>query len=112
MVIDRLCQEHTITLLDINKVNPITVGNFAFLFKLHASVSEFRLYDGSNLKKDLSIDEMVKPVALAVCQAHRGLPVGFLLFRYSVFSLLIPYLCFISLLYLALYVLGEDALIS
>ena len=78
MVIDRLCQEHTITLLDINKVNPITVGNFAFLFKLHANGSEFRLYYGSDLKKDLSIDMMVKPVALAVCRAHQGLPVGFL----------------------------------
>ena len=33
---------------------------------------------------DLSIDEMVGPDALAVCRAHRGLPVGFLLPRYSV----------------------------
>ena len=31
--------------------------------------------------KDLTIDEM--PDALAVCRAHRGLPVGFLLLRYS-----------------------------
>ena len=29
-------------------VNPIRVGNFAFL--LHAGVSDFRLYDGSDLK--------------------------------------------------------------
>ena len=29
-------------------VNPITVGNFAFL--LHAGGADFRLYDGSNLK--------------------------------------------------------------
>ena len=34
--------------------------------------------------KDLSIDEMVGPDALAVCLAHRGLSVGFLLLRYSV----------------------------
>ena len=34
--------------------------------------------------KDLSIDEMVEPDALAVCRAHQGLPVGFLLLRYSV----------------------------
>ena len=53
-----------------------------------------------------------RPDALAVCQAHRGLPVGFLLLRYSVYLLLSPYLCFISLLYLELYVLGDDALIS
>ena len=30
-------------------VNPITVGNFAFLFNLHARGSDFRLYDGSDL---------------------------------------------------------------
>ena len=46
--------------------------------------------------------------ALAVCRAHRGLPVGFLFFH----LLLSPYLFFISLLYLALYVLGDDTLIS
>ena len=59
-----------------------------FPLKSHAGGSDFRLYDGS----DLSIDEMVK--------AHRGLPFGFILHRYSVlvtvesFSLL--YLLFIS----------------
>ena len=51
------------------------------------------------------------PDALAVCQAPWGLPVGFLLLRYSGL-LLSPYLCFISLLYLDLYVLGDDELIS
>ena len=49
---------------------------------------------------------------LGYCQAHRGLPVGFLLLRYSVLLLLSPYLCFISLLYFDLYVLGKDALKS
>ena len=29
--------------------NPITVGNFAFLFNLLACGSDFRLYDGSDL---------------------------------------------------------------
>ena len=48
------------------------------------------------------------PNALAVCRAHRGLPVGFFLL-YLLWS---PYLCFTSLLYLDLYVLGDDALIS
>ena len=52
------------------------------------------------------------PDALAVYRAHRGLPVGFLLLWYSVFLLLSPYLGFISLLYLGLYGLGDDALIS
>ena len=41
----------------------------------------------------------------------RGLPVRFLLLRYSVL-LLSPYLCLISFLYLDLYVLGDVALIS
>ena len=52
------------------------------------------------------------PDALAVCRAHRGLPVGFLLLRYSVLftieSLSLLYLLVIS----CLYVLGDDALIS
>ena len=56
------------------------------------------------------------PDALAVCQAHRGLPVGFLLdfFCYGIqfYLLLIPCLCFISFLFLDLYVLGDNALIS
>ena len=41
-----------------------------------------------------------------------NLPFGFLLLRYSVFLLLSPYLCFISFLYIDLYVLGYDALIG
>ena len=50
-------------------------------------------------------------------QAHQGLLVGFLVLQYSVLFtveslLLSPYLCFISFLYLDLYVLGDDALIS
>ena len=55
---------------------------------------------------------MVGADALAVCRAHQGLPVGFLLLRYSVLFTVESYLCFISLLYLDLYVLGDDALIS
>ena len=34
--------------------------------------------------KDLSIDEMVEAGCFGCCQAHQGLPVGFLLLRYSV----------------------------
>ena len=41
-----------------------------------------------------------------------GLPVGFLLLRYSDLLLLGPYVCCISFLYLDLYVLGDVALIS
>ena len=54
----------------------------------------------------------MKKVTLAVYRAHRGLPVGFLLLRYSIYLLLSPYLRFISFLYLDLCVLGYDALIS
>ena len=49
--------------------------------------------------KDLSIDEMVGAWCFGWCQAHRGLPIGFLLFRYSVMftveSLYLLYLLFI-----------------
>ena len=52
------------------------------------------------------------PDVLAVKRAIRGLPVGFLLSGIQFYLLLCPYLCFISFLYLDLYVLGDDALIS
>ena len=52
------------------------------------------------------------PDVLAVCRAHWGLPVGFFCSGIQFYLLLSPYLCFISLLYLDLYVLGDDALIS
>ena len=78
-------------------VNPITFGNFAFFNCLFIcilcgltsdSLSQFRL-------KNVSIDEMVGPDALAV-----GLIVGFLLLPYSVLctveSLTLLYLLFIS----------------
>ena len=44
--------------------------------------------------------------------AQRGLPVGFFCSSIQFYLLLGPYLSFISLLYLDLYVLGDDALIS
>ena len=50
--------------------------------------------------KDLSIDEMVGTWCFGCCQAHQGLPVGFLLLRYSVLrtveSLSLLYLLFLS----------------
>ena len=61
--------------------------------------------------KDLSIGEMVGAWCFGCCQAHRGLPVGFIFLCYSVLftveSLSLLYL----FLYLDLYVLGDDALI-
>ena len=54
-----------------------------FPLLLHAGGLDFRLYDGSDLKTYLLM-RWLGPDALAVCLAHRGLPVGFLLLRYSV----------------------------
>ena len=50
--------------------------------------------------------------ALAVCGAHRGLPVGFLLLRYSVLFTVESLSLLFSFFYLDLYVLGDFALIS
>ena len=53
---------------------------------------------------------------MAVCRAHQG-PMFFHMLDFfcagiQFYLLLSPYLCFISLLYLDLYVLGDDALIG
>ena len=62
-----------------------------FPLQLHAGGSDFRPYDGS----DLSTEEMV-----GACCFGWGLPVGFLLLRYSVLStvdsLSLLYFLFIS----------------
>ena len=75
-------------------VNPITVGNFAFLF-----YCTLVGWTSDSIKTYLLI-RWWGPDALTVCQAHRGLPVGFLLIRYSVLltveSLSLLYLLFIS----------------
>ena len=61
--------------------------------------SDFRLYDGSDLKTYLFM-RWYGPDSLAVCQAHQGLPVGFILLWYSVLTTVEPltllYLLFIS----------------
>ena len=57
-------------------------GNFAFLFN-YTPVGRTSDYDGSDLKTYLLM-RWQGPDALAVCRAHRGLPVGFLLLQYSV----------------------------
>ena len=54
-----------------------------FPLKLHAGGSEFRLYDGSDLKTYLLM-RWYGSDTLPVCWALPGLPVGFLLLRYSV----------------------------
>ena len=80
-----------------------------FPLKLHADGSDFRLYGGSDLKTYL-IDGRGLMLWLSV-----GLTGVYLLdFFCSVIQLYLPLspdLCFISFLYLDLYVLGDDALI-
>ena len=60
--------------------------------------------------KDLSINGMVGTWCFGCCQVHGGLPVG--LFCSSIqFNLLLSlYLCFISFLFLDLYVLGDKCI--
>ena len=78
---------------------PNHVRHLCFPLSLHAGGSDFRLYDGSDLKTYLLM-RWLGPDALAVCRAHRGLPAGFLLLRYSVLftveSLSLRYLLVIS----------------
>ena len=81
-----------------------------FPLELHAGGSDFRLYGGSDLKTYLLM-RWWGPDDLAVCRANQGLPVGFLCSGVQFNLLLSPYSCFISLLYLDLYVLGDDVLI-
>ena len=92
-------------------VNPITVGSFAFLFNctpvgrtsdsmMVPTWRHIHWWDGRGLMLWLFVG-----------------PTGVYLFDFfcsgiQFFLLLSPYLCFISLLYLDLYVLGDDALIS
>ena len=73
--------------------------------------SDFRLYDGSDLKTYLLM-RWLGPDALAVCRANGVYLLDFFCSGIQFYLLLSPYLCFISLLYLDLYVLGDDALIS
>ena len=89
-------------------VNPITVGNFAFLFNC--------------TPVGRTSDSMMVPTyRLIYCKDGRGLmlwlivgPTGvylldFFCSGFQFYSLLSPYLCLISLLYLDLYVLGDEA---
>ena len=74
-------------------------GQLSFPFKLHAGGSDFSLYDGSDLKTFLLMI-WYGPDAFDCWKGHGGLPVGFILLRYSVLciveSLSLLYLLFIS----------------
>ena len=81
-----------------------------FPLLLHAGGSDFRLYDGSDLKTYLLM-RWLGPDALSVGLTRVYL-LDFFCSGIQFYLLLSPYLCFISLIYLDLYVLGDDALIS
>ena len=61
----------------------MVVGPVCFPLWWHAAGSGFGLCDGSGLGACL-LNGWWGPGALAVCQAGRGLPVGFLFLRFSV----------------------------
>ena len=82
-----------------------------FPFKLHAGGLDFRLYDGSDLKTHLLM-RWFGPHALAVCRPTGVYLLDFFCSGIQFYLLLSHNLCFISLLYLDLYDLGDDALIS
>ena len=84
-------------------VNPITVGNFSFLFNCTP------LGWASDSMTVLTIDEMVGSDALAVVRPTGVYLLDFFCSGIQIYVLLSPYICFISFLYLDFYVLGDDA---
>ena len=78
---------------------------------LHAGGSDFRLYDGSDLKTYLLM-RLWGPEALAVVRPIGVYLLDFLCSSIQFDLLLSSYLCFISFLYLGLYVLGDYAMTS
>ena len=89
-------------------VNPITVGNFAFLFNCTQQdlASDSMTVPNSRLKdvRDLMLWLFVGPTGVYL--------LDFFCSGIQFYLLLSSYLCFISFLYLDIYVLGDDALIS
>ena len=73
--------------------------------------SDYRLYEGSDLKTYL-LRRWYGAYALAVVRPSRVCLLDFFCCRIQFYLLLSPYLNFISFLYLDLYVLRDDALIS
>ena len=79
--------------------------------QLHASGSDFRLYDGSSLNTYLLM-RWQGPDALTVVRPTGVYLLNFFCSCIQFYLLLSPYLCFISILYIDLYVLGNYAMIS
>ena len=75
------------------------------------SIIVFRLYDGSDLKTYLLM-RWQGPEALAVVRSTGVYLLDFFCSGIQFYVLLSPYLCFISFLYLDIYVQGDYALIS
>ena len=94
-------------------VNPITVGNFAFLFNYTPVGWTSDYYEGSDLNNYQQM-RWIGPDALAVVR-----PTCWISFWFSVlctieylslpYLLLISLICFIYFLYLDLYVLGDNS---
>ena len=83
-------------------VNPIAVSNFAFLFNC---TPVGRTSDSMMVPlKDLSIDEMVGARCFGCCQAHRGLPVGFLLLPFISFIYYLVLIFALSPFYILIYI--------
>ena len=70
--------------------------------------SDYRLYDGSDLKIYLLM-RWKSPDALAVVRLTRNYLLDVFCSDIQFYVLPSPYLCFISFLYLDLYVIGDDA---
>ena len=66
-------------------VNPIAVGNFAFLFNCTPVGLTSDSYEGPDLKTYYLLMRRLGPDALAVVRPTRGLPVRFLLLRYFIY---------------------------
>ena len=81
-----------------------------FPLLLYAVGSDFRLYDGSALKIYLLM-RWRGPDAFAVVRPTGVYLLDFFCSGIQFYLLLSPYLCFISFLYLDLYVLRDDALV-
>ena len=82
-----------------------------FLLNMHAGGSDLRFYDGSDLKTYLYM-RWLGPDALAVVRPTWVYLLDFFCSGIQFNVLLSPYLCFISFLYLDLYVLEDNSWIS
>ena len=83
----------------------------SFPLLLHAGGSNFRLYDGSDLKTYLLM-RWYGPGTLAVVRPTGVCLLDFFCSGIQFYVMLSPFLCFISFLYLDLYVLEHNAWIS